>query len=118
MTDGVLTEENLAEMESRVRAATKAPWSWSPSEWDCGSSECPNEHDQKSCKEPIVTTSAFITPFLVDMGEYMGLSDDDAEFIADARADVPNLIASHRLLQRRVEKLEGLLEHVTGDVPL
>lgn len=27
------------------------------------------------------------------------------------------LVESHRLLQRRVQKLEGLLEHVTGDVP-
>ena len=34
-------------------------------------------------------------------------------FAADAR----KLIVSHRLLQRRAEKLEGLLEHVTGEVP-
>ena len=27
------------------------------------------------------------------------------------------LIASHHFLQRRVEKLEGLLKHVTGEVP-
>ena len=32
-------------------------------------------------------------------------------------ADAIKLIASHRLLQRRAEKLEGLLEHVTGEVP-
>jgi hypothetical protein len=31
--------------------------------------------------------------------------------------DANKLIASHRLLQRRVEKLEGLLKHVTGEVP-
>ncbi len=52
-----------------------------------------------------------LTEIEVDETEALFLSLPSINHKIDA------IFPSHRLLQRRVEKLEGLLKHVTGDVP-
>ena len=94
----------VAEIKERAEKATPGPWDYSPGDVEMdGDKETP-------------ITGAMITPFEVgvDCGEYMGLLNEDAEFIARARTDIPallELVAQLRAgrdeaLRRELKRLE------------
>ena len=83
MTDP-MTPERLAEIEARAEAATEGPWE----AWDRGigfevhvNAECLNSEFRETFRQA------------------------DAEFIAAARTDVPDLLAEVRRLQAAVERV-------------
>ena len=63
-----------------------------------------------------------MTDRILSEAEIIGIEKGSGSWIEHGSRVYPlhvikELTASHRLLQRRAEKLEGLLEHVTGEVP-
>ena len=79
-----MTPERLAEIEARAEAATEGPWE----AWDRGigfevhvNAECLNSEFRETFRQA------------------------DAEFIAAARTDVPDLLAEVRRLQAAVERV-------------
>lgn len=75
-----MNTQRLSEIKERAEKATVGPWR--------------SEADEQG---------HFVTVFNYDHGEYFAVSDKaDAEFVAHARQDVPDLIAE-------VERLKGIL---------
>lgn len=72
---GVMSDERLTEIEACSTAATSPPWQSSPSGW------------VDRVPHPSINRRAFETAA-------------DAEFVAHAREDVPDLIAEVRRLKR------------------
>jgi hypothetical protein len=96
MTENV----NLYDIEARAAAATEGPWEvrrYEAAAW--------------GQKADVVSTAAESPPVAADPEEYMGACMvADAEFIAHARTDVPDLVA-------RVRKLEAAIARVRADLP-
>jgi hypothetical protein len=98
----ILTNEEIAEIEARAKMATPGPWAWESvgeksNAWCIGFTDPPHSgqivevYDEKArafCPKPEVVE------FVAQSGDPAGFSD--ADFIAHAREDIPNLIATIR----------------------
>lgn len=93
-----MTPERLAEIEARAEAAT-------PGEWHvCTCSlkgACPHDKGVRM---------SFCTEGLPDKAPY----PNDADFIAHARQDIPDLIAEVRRLREEKEKLRRIADRYYG----
>ena len=81
-------DDELREIEARAEAATPGPWTWDHEDDRLNSPHCP-------------------VLFSCDIGEFRNcvwLTRDDAAFIAQAREDVPRLVAEIRRLQGGVSR--------------
>jgi len=76
-----MTEQELSDIESRVRAATPGPWQ-----------SFIEDRDHESGSNFIKTQGKDI--------ELLGATDADQDFIAHARQDVPRLVEELRRLGR------------------
>jgi hypothetical protein len=76
-----MTEQELSDIESRVRAATPGPWQ-----------SFIEDRDHESGSNFIKTQGKDI--------ELLGATDADQDFIAHARQDVPRLVEELRRLRR------------------
>lgn len=93
----ILTPAQVAECRERAERATEGPW-----EAKCSG------HDY---------------PYIVAHGKQLACGEDfgkmpDAEFIAHARTDIPNLCATVEALREENERLRGLLRDWTDMDPL
>jgi hypothetical protein len=87
----VITEEKLAEMEARVNAATRRPWS----------------HVTSPFQDLILPGLPSGDPLWERRWVWeIDMAIEDAEFIAHARDDVPSLVREVRRLRAEVERLE------------
>jgi len=92
-----MDQERIKEIGARCEAATPGPWTASECEWecDCGKADyekCTGE-DPATCGKGRVITGAFVPQTkTVEYGDYCDMDDSDAEFIAHARQDVPDML--------------------------
>ena len=106
-TPNPLTDEELSEIEERARAATPGPWHVRQLDDDfamslvaigtvpdTGASERWQDFDHRH----IVAATLVQQPRYVDVADERW--DENANFIANARQDVPRLIAEIRRLRR------------------
>ena len=113
-----MTPDHLAEVKARAEAATPGPWTADLSEGDCGVylEDCPRglEDCDDACPQcdrwEILKGGLVDGPDYVECGEYSYFSDNDAEFIAHARTDIPDLIAE----VERLRTLNGVNENAPG----
>ncbi len=75
---------DYADLERLAQAATPGPWAWQESEWFCPT-ECDGEHHGENCERQ---SAANLSVFKVDMGDYQGIADNDAAYIAAASPEV------------------------------
>lgn len=91
----MLTQEQLAAIERRAEAATKGPWEWynGCSYWRLGIAGDQSKHD------------AVIRPYTADdRHPELECGEHNRGFIAEARTDIPRLLAHIRELEARVHK--------------
>lgn len=96
-------------------AATPGPWrvyrsQYFDCEWECGhkADDPPCEKGVGECEYIKQREPADVGgPFEVDCGEYRGLSNENAEFIAAAREGWPHAIKRALAAERRVRQLES-----------
>ena len=97
-----MTEAQLQKIEKRCEAATPGPWTYEKADGYCNASPnytCPHDDDTcgewcDTCPVWIWDTGAYIPETLtLDIGEYDGINNKDADFIAHAREDLPDLLA-------------------------
>jgi hypothetical protein len=99
--------------------ATLGPWEFHEVEFQCGRDECPYEKKREDnsclkCDGVEIYQSAFVPEVLtLGCGEYDGMNDADAEFIAEAREGWPHAI--ERALKaeadfKRQEEYSDMLE--------
>ncbi len=113
----MFTEEQLAEILAVCEKATEGPWEVEHGEWDCNR-ECGHKAGDPECHKEICECEhikqyipADVRPlFTVDCGDFMGLSDDNADFIALARTVLPQLAEDYRKLLAVAEAAEKLLQ--------
>jgi len=77
-----MTEQELQEIKERSEKATPGPWTYVPGELIEDGADSYYE-DAPNIKGP----------FTVDMDEYWALGENNADFIAHSREDVPALLA-------------------------
>lgn len=96
-----MAEFNAARAEairSRCEAATPGPWKWTPQE----------EEVERDGTVEKVTGAQIESIFTFDTGEgYYGVENNNAEFIAHARTDLPDALAEIERLTAQVETLQG-----------
>ena len=106
-----MDQSRINAIRARCEAATPEPWTADLSEGDCGvySEDCPRglEYCDDACPQcdrwEILKGGLVDGPDYVECGEYSYFSDNDAEFIAHARADIPDLLAEVERLTRELE---------------
>ena len=94
----MFTEKQINEILAVCEKATPGPWEVEHGEWDCNW-ECGHKAGDPECHKEICECEhikqyipANVRPlFTVDCGDFMGLSDDNADFIALARTALPQL---------------------------
>ena len=99
----MMTDQELAEIEAREKAATPGPWKWDPT-WGGGAatkkiSISPNrilETAMAQCVNHIVIEE---TQTRTDHFDWKAHTKEDAKFIAHARQDIPALIAEIKRLK-------------------
>lgn len=102
----MLTETDLAEIERRANAATPGPWAV----WDgCSWRRIGSEATQKTVIEPI----RHHRDSQPDLESESGQRDENLEFAAHSRTDVPALLATIRELQAESDDAHKLLEAMT-----
>lgn len=101
-------EERLDEIDARANAATPGRWYSEESDtmWQLFAEQNPEWHPYQLIKAPKKDT-----PY----AEYWP-TKADAEFITNARQDVPDLVAYARELKAKVETLEGQIADITERV--
>lgn len=88
-----MTEERLKEIEARANAATVGPWEEVGENgefWMYSGFEGPNE-----------------CVVLADTGRNQFRCQEDVDFIAHSRQDIPDLCAALRAARERIKELEG-----------
>ena len=114
-----MDKEQLAEIHGRVdKASAKEEWTWAPAEWECDC-YCEDKHDNEhpDCENGYWAQGAtVIGPDMIDSGEYGGFKNEDAEFIARAREDVPKLLDEVELLQRNLDISNGMVDTYQKEV--
>lgn len=114
-----MEQQRLDAIRARCEAATPRPWTADLSEGDCGvySEDCPRglEDCDDACPQcdrwEILKGGLVDGPDYVECGEYSYFSDNDAEFIAHARTDIPDLLADVERLTRELEAAKRDLRH-------
>lgn len=96
-----MTEHQLHEIEERLHAATKMPWQVDASDM-CVVVEQRGWRNQRY-PHPVASTSY--------SGLKTGSPQGNAQFIAHARHDVPQLIEEIRRIQRLLGKIQDVLQH-------
>lgn len=100
----MLSESELTEIERRANAATAGPWAV----WDgCSWRRIGSESTRKTVIEPTTFRGC------VDLESASGQRDENLEFAAHARTDIPALLATIRELQAESEDAHALLREVT-----
>jgi hypothetical protein len=120
-----LSDERLAEIESRCAAATPEPWLWyDPDQVSQGvtvnaESLCAPSVPAYTYKDrrPIVHDPGHLVLSVLNADEIEG-STADAFFIAHARADVPALLAEVRRLRAVERELRGHVRALVDRVEL
>jgi len=79
-------ERDLAEIEERANAATPGPWEWYPA-------------DREIWSGPTEIVKSY------DDAWQIVIDDEDADFIAHSRQDVPELIAEVRRLRGKIDRI-------------
>lgn len=118
----MLSDERLAEIEAREKVATKGPWEWDTYESDddiglpsgsmlLASCDVPGNahhglgHTVSECGWPVLRCDW--PQESIDEGTSEPWPESsDANFIAHARQDIPDLLAEVRRLRERVKELE------------
>lgn len=91
--------------------ATPEPWTFHEVEFQCGWDECPYEKKREDnsclkCDGVEIYQSAFVPEVLtLGCGEYDGMNDADAEFIAQAREGWPHAIERAIRAEKQLEEL-------------
>lgn len=100
---------DLNAIRERCDKATRGPWEATPSEGDCNRrSKCPKgliycDDKCPECDDWVIYTGAWMDgPNYIDCGDYSYFTDEDANFIAHARTDIPALLDY-------IEKLEAVV---------
>ena len=85
--------------------ATPGPWAFEPIEWECPHGVDSGHDEFEQCPEPDITSAAGVTKiFTIDQGDYFGLNDNDAAFIAAAREMAPYWINRCLEAEKRLAK--------------
>lgn len=91
--------KELDAIRERCEKATPGPWTVNWSEKECENNHCPHGLDDygkvcESCEDYTYITGATIPQTkTVEYGDYVDMNDADADFIANARTDIPFLLA-------------------------
>ena len=115
----MLSSERLAAIKARSEAATPGPWFWNSYSGifsaicEVSGTEAPKceriDHDDDRCTPSV----AHVPPSYGDTAT--GLHAADADFIASARTDVPELVAEVERLQACVAMWEVSAFNKTGN---
>ena len=116
----MFTKEQINEILAVCEKATEGPWEAEHGEWDCNW-ECGHKAGDPECHKEICECEhikqyipADVRPlFTVDCGDFMGLSDDNADFIALARTALPQLAEDYRKLLAVAEAVEKAVANAT-----
>jgi DNA repair photolyase len=114
-----MTKEQLDAIRARCEAATPGPWSKTNSWGWCNAEGCDEiclQSDMidekicvKSCEHWRCGEPAWIPEILtISVGEYDGMNDNDVEFCAHARQDIPALLAALEAETKRADEAEKL----------
>lgn len=97
----MISDSDIAAMEARARAATEGPWR---SNWriDDREDRLDDIATVSSVSSAVPDSQRMVVGILWYDGLHSACRENDAEFIAHARTDVPALIAEVRRLQREV----------------
>jgi hypothetical protein len=93
-----IVKRDLGKDLELTNRATPGPWKFHEVEFQCGRDECPYEKKREDnsclkCDGVEIYQSAFVPEVLtLGCGEYDGMNDADAEFIAQAREGWPYAI--------------------------
>lgn len=96
MSTTPLTSKRLEEIKARADAATPGPWEFEPQEVEEDDEPCTGAWVPKAC------------PFTYGDGLYY-MDDANAEFVANARQDVPDLLAEVERLKSQYDELVDAL---------
>lgn len=92
-------EQRLREIEERVSKATPGPWR----------AVCEATAEETACGRDVYSLTG---PEWVEEGDYSFFGEDDAQFIAHARDDVPWLLSLLREREEEVRALRHLLNEI------
>jgi uncharacterized protein YbaR (Trm112 family) len=96
--DMPLTQAELNEIKERAEKATQGPWGIDFPLLVCD--QCGNTYE-------IVQSDVFLAPVVAE-----SKSEADAEFIAHAREDIPNLLDHIAELETEIERLDLFLQEI------
>ena len=124
MTNPILTKEELAAIRARCEAASPGPWKAKEAVGFCGRSTalCLNMSEGSELCDNCVawrwdSPAWVVGAYNLDLGRGDGLSDENAQFIAHARQDIPALLDALEAAEARVaeaELCEGIICNVTA----
>jgi hypothetical protein len=108
----LFSDKDIDEILEMCSRATPGPWEAEHGEWDCDW-ECGKKPSDPPCYKEIgecehirlITPAGVSGTFTVECGDYAGLSNEDAQFIASARNLLPALAESWLQMAREVERL-------------
>lgn len=115
---GVLIMYDPKEVLEVCKKAKPGPWDVSHGDWDCDW-ECGRKWNDPKCYNEIIncehikqrSAASLSNAFTVDCGDYMGLSDENADFISLARMALPEF--AERIIKLEKEK-EVLVTELLG----
>lgn len=112
--DARVSREEVEALLAAVAQATPGPWELSNGETEvCGYCvECSNGNPG-GCVNETAISGASLSAFTVDCGDYMGLRNEDAAFIALARNLAERLAADWLAREERERKLRQAAEQST-----
>lgn len=110
-----MTEDQLNAIEARADAATLGPW-WIPTEEQDGLSMCDGVSIVCGYEN---SEYGFRKRVLCSMNHWFeaeyNYNSPDKHFIAEARQDIPALVAEVRRLQREIDRMNGESEDANGN---
>ena len=120
----MFSDKDIDEILEMCSRATPGPWEAEHGEWDCNW-ECGHKAGDPECHKEICECEhikqyipADVRPlFTVDCGDFMGLSDDNADFIALARTALPQL-AEEVIKLRAVAEVAKHFYGICFDMPI
>lgn len=107
----MLTHEQIAAIEAREQAATKQKWGVYRRPCGCYDVIIPAVYDNKPCDISLVSK---IRGGSHDEGPH--IDQNNADFIAHARQDIPALLADRRELVAEVERLREALGEYANEL--
>jgi hypothetical protein len=107
-----MTNAEIEEIRKAEQEATPGPWTVIEAEGFCNANKCPCGKDREDaeceeCEDWRWTQGAFVDQVLtIDCGEYDGMNDADAKYIALSRTAVPKLLDEVARLRAALEAAE------------